>query len=682
MDEARTQNRLAQSTSPYLRQHADNPVDWFEWGQEALDKAKAEDKPILLSVGYSSCHWCHVMAHESFEEPQIAELMNDRFVNIKVDREERPDIDAIYQRVLTLMGEGGGWPLTVFLLPDQRPFYGGTYFPPTSKYGRPGFVQVLHALSELYAKDPAKVRSQAESFVEGFGELAGLLDKDVHEASGDPALDDPAAVRVASKRLLTKVDSELGGFGTAPKFPNSTALEIFAAQALADDPSAEDAANALHGALQAMHQGGIYDHLRGGFARYSTDREWLVPHFEKMLYDNAQLLPLYAEAAARWPEHTSYRDVVRETVEYLAKDMRTEDGTFYAATDADSEGVEGKYFCWTPAQLREVLDDEPAERFAEVYDVTERGNFEHDWSILRLRTPLREYPESLRAELEDSKAKLLAHRYERVPPHLDDKVLTSWNALLVSGLLRVANAADAWGDGGLSARSEQLALGALDHLLEHHIDEHGRVLRAGFQGQVHTRGFIDDVAYLGRAALDAHERTLEPRYLDKAAELAAYGNDHHLRRQRNGFLVSADDAERLLERTESHHDGPNPSGVGVMLELLARLDAAERAPDGAREVVTRILERFRGALANPFAYASVITAARFARPDAVHVTVRGPSADAVKALAAEARATATRSPAAFGLSFVEHEEPSALVCRGQVCTAPLTSRQALRDALA
>lgn len=682
-------NRLSQSTSPYLRQHADNPVDWYEWGDEALSKAQAEDKPILLSVGYSSCHWCHVMAHESFENPEIAAVMNERFVNVKVDREERPDIDAIYQRVISLMGEGGGWPLTVFLLPDQRPFYGGTYFPPTSKYGRPGFVQVLDALSKLYADDPDKVRAQAESFVEGFAELAGLLDQEAKHAAGDPALDDPAALRVASKRLLTKVDRELGGFGTAPKFPNSTALEVFAAQALADDPSAEDAANALHDALEAMHRGGIYDHLRGGFARYSTDREWLVPHFEKMLYDNAQLLPLYAEAATRAPEQTSFRHVVRETVAYLEADMRTEDGTFYAATDADSEGVEGKYFCWTPAQLREVLSDEDATRFAEIYDVTEGGNFEHGWSILRLNQPLEAHAEEigvelLRSELDATKATLLEHRYQRVPPHRDDKVLTSWNALLVTGLLRTANAADAWGDAELPVRCETLALHALDHLLEHHIDDQGRVLRAGFEGKVHTRGYVEDVAYLGRAVLDAHERTLQPRYLDTAARLAVHACEHHLRKQRNGFLVSADDAERLLERTESLHDGPNPSGVGVMLELLARLDAAELAPTGAREIITRILDRFRGALANPFAYASVITASRFVRPDAIHVTVRGPSVEAetVQAMAAEVRATRSRSAAAIGLSFADHDEPSAVVCRGQVCTAPLTSLETLRDALA
>ena len=549
---------------------------------------------------------------------------------------------------------------------------------------------MLRALSELYAKDPDKVQAQAESFVDGFSQIAGLLDREADHASGDPPLDDPAALRVAGKRLLTKVDEELGGFGSAPKFPNPTALEIFAALALTDGPGAHEAGKALRDALDAMHRGGIYDHLRGGFARYSTDREWLVPHFEKMLYDNAQLLPLYAEAATRWPEHRGYRDVVRETVDYLVADMRTEDGTFYAATDADSEGVEGKYFCWTPKQLREVLDEAEAKRLAKVYDVTEVGNFEHAWSILRLKRPFEAHAEAmglsveqLRSELAAPKAKLLEHRYERVPPHRDDKILTSWNALLVSGLLRAANAADAWDDAELPGRWESLALQALDHLLEHHVDAQGRVLRAGFEGSVHTRGYVEDVAYLGRAALDAHERTLQPRYLDAAARLAAHACEHHLRKQRNGFLLAADDGERLLERTESQHDGPIPSGVGVMLELLARLDASERAPHGAREVITRVLERFRGALGNPFAYASVITAARFVRPDAIHVTLRGPSADtdAVQAMAAEVRSARHRSPQAVALSFVEHDDPSAIVCRGTVCTAPLTSAESLREAL-
>ena len=394
-------NRLARSTSPYLRQHADNPVSWYEWGPEALGRAKDEDKPILLSVGYSACHWCHVMAHESFEDEEIAALMNERFVNIKVDREERPDIDAIYQRVVQLMGEGGGWPLTVFLTPDQQPFYGGTYFPPRPAYGRPSFRQLLDAIHGLYRDDPDKVAAHCRSFMEGFARLGSIVDEEAEEAAGDPSPEDPAALRLAVERLLTRVDPQWGGFGRQPKFPNPTALELLAAlgRREAEDAVVGDARRALGTVLERMYRGGIYDHLRGGFARYSVDRVWLVPHFEKMLYDNAQLLPLYAEAGVREPERAHLHRVVAQTVDYLAADMRTSDGTFYAATDADSEGHEGKYFCWTPAQILEALRAGPspanaqadAELFQAVYGVSEAGNFEHGWSILNLPRPLEEH---------------------------------------------------------------------------------------------------------------------------------------------------------------------------------------------------------------------------------------------------------------------------------------------------
>ncbi|MCA9711705.1 MAG: thioredoxin domain-containing protein, partial [Myxococcales bacterium] len=441
-------NRLVDSTSPYLRQHAHNPVDWYEWGPEALARAVAEDKPILLSVGYSSCHWCHVMAHESFEDEATAALMNERFVNIKVDREERPDIDAVYQRVVQLMGEGGGWPLTVFLTPDQRPFYGGTYFPPQPRYGRPSFVQLLEAMDRLYHHDQARVARHTESFAEGFEALAGQAELEAERAAGDPAPEDPAALRLAVERLLPKMDEEWGGFGRQPKFPNPTALELLAALARrpGDDPVVAKAGAALAHTLELMVRGGIYDQLRGGFARYSVDRPWLTPHFEKMLYDNAQLLPLYAEATCRHGDRTRWRRMVDDTVAYLEHDMQTEDGTFYAATDADSEGYEGKYFCWTPGQVREVLgDDALAEQFCAVYGVREGGNFEHGWSILHLAEPPEAWarrqgvpwPE-LDRRLDQARARLLAHRYTRVPPHRDDKVITSWNALLVSGLARTA----------------------------------------------------------------------------------------------------------------------------------------------------------------------------------------------------------------------------------------------------
>ncbi len=676
-------NRLADSTSPYLRQHADNPVDWYEWGAEALERAVAEDKPILLSVGYSSCHWCHVMAHESFEDEATAAVMNERFINIKVDREERPDIDAIYQRVVQLMGEGGGWPLTVFLTPTQQPFYGGTYFPPRPSYGRPSFTQLLDAMHNLYHHDKERVTKHTGSFMEGFEALGNQVDEHAERAGDDPELVDPAALRLAVDRLLSRIDQTWGGFGNQPKFPNPTALELFAAVARRpdDDPVVTQARTALVNTLDKMAAGGIYDHLRGGFARYSVDRPWLTPHFEKMLYDNAQLLPLYAEAAVVHPDRTRWQRVVEDTVRYLEVDMRTEDSTFYAATDADSEGVEGKYFVWTPAQVQEVLGDETlTEWVCTVYGVSEGGNFEHGWSILNLAKPLSEHAEALGVEesqlderLRQAAATLLEHRYTRVPPHRDDKILTSWNALMASGLARTAAALGVRGDDELAGRCEALALRCVEHLCEHHVDAQGRVQRAAFEGRVHTRGYLDDVSYLGRACLDLHELTLDPTWLHRARDLAAHAVEHHARPQGDGFFFTANDAESLVDRTESQHDGPVPSGLGVMLELLLRLAVMEHAPEGSAALAEQIGERFRGATGQPFAYASVLSAARHAASEAIHVMVRGPSPEdaGVRALAAAVRAQRLRRPHAMCLHFERADTVDAIVCRRQTCLAPI-----------
>ncbi|MEX1362239.1 MAG: thioredoxin domain-containing protein [Nannocystaceae bacterium] len=687
-------NRLARSTSPYLRQHAANPVSWYEWGPEALARARSEDKPILLSVGYSACHWCHVMAHESFEDEAIAELMNEHFVSIKVDREERPDLDAVYQRVVQLMGQGGGWPLTVFLTPEQQPFYGGTYFPPRPGHGRPSFRQLLEAIGTLYRDEPDKVAEHCRSFMEGFAQLSTLVDEEAAEVSDALEPSDPAALRLAVERLHTRIDPELGGFGHQPKFPNSTALELLAAVARrgGDDPVVTDARRALLHTLRSMYRGGIYDHLRGGFARYSTDRQWLVPHFEKMLYDNAQLLPLYAEASALHPDHAHLHRVAAQTVEYLVADMRAEDGTFYAATDADSEGQEGKYFCWTPAQVRAQLDDETqAETFCTVYGVTEDGNFEHGWSILHLPRALHEHANELgmpmaglHAMLERAREALLRARYRRVPPQRDDKVLTGWNSLLVSGLARTAGAMTARGDAALAERCEALALRCARQLVAHHVDDQGRVLRAAFEGRVHTRGVLDDVATLGRACLDLHELTLDLAWLRHARDLAAHGLQHHLRPQGDGLYLTADDAETLVDRTESQHDGPIPSGLGVMLELLLRLEAAEHAPPRAAQVARALQQRFAAAAAaQPMGYASLLHAARFAAPEAIHVTVRGPSVDdpQVQALARRTRSQRLHLPQALSLSFATDDVVGAVVCRGQVCRPPVRDVEALRGEL-
>ena len=683
-------NRLAETTSPYLRQHADNPVDWYAWGPEAFARARAEDRPVLLSVGYAACHWCHVMAHESFEDPDTAALMNERFINIKVDREERPDIDAIYQKVVQLMGQGGGWPLTVFLTPDQKPFYGGTYFPPTSNYGRPSFRQVLQALSDLWQHRRGELDGQVANFSEGMADLARLADEDSRQVSVQQTLGDANTLDDAARRLLLKVDGEWGGFGRQPKFPNPTALELLlqASRSAAIDVAEPAGAAVLH-TLTRMYRGGIHDHLRGGFARYSVDRVWLVPHFEKMLYDNAQLLGLYAEASRAWPDQHFLRDVVIATVGYLVADMRDPGGGFYAATDADSEGVEGKFFCWTPAQLHEVLGDPAAaELVAQVHGVTAAGNFEHGMSILHLPRSLAEQATTLgvrepelRARLAPLHAALLAHRYTRVPPLRDDKLITSWNALAVSGLLRAVEAAEAWDRPDLARDWLALAEATTRYLVERHITPEGRVLRAAFNGQAHTRGYAEDLGALARACLDLHEHTLDLQWLRRARELAHHALTHHASSSA-GFYMTADDGEVLLERSECEHDSALPSGLGLLVEVLLRLDLSDAAPPGARASAEAVMHRYRGAVAQPFAYASLLTAARHAAPAAIHVKLLAASPAAAADLARQVRAARVALTAPLSLHYVEAPgAPAAIVCRGQTCSLPLRDPDALASAL-
>jgi hypothetical protein len=688
-DPHRQTNRLAQSTSPYLLQHAGNPVDWYPWGPEALERAKLEDKPILLSVGYSACHWCHVMAHESFEDPSIATLMNENFVCIKVDREERPDVDAIYQKVVALMGQGGGWPLTVFLTPDQRPFYGGTYFPPQDRYGRPGFPRLLQALADLWADRRDEAQKQADAFMDGFADLTRSIDEDSEKAAAERSPVSTAELREAVGRVLTRLDPEWGGFGRSPKFPNVPVLELLLVGAELEPTG--PAGPALLLTLEKMWRGGIYDHLRGGFARYSVDREWLIPHFEKMLYDNALLLGLYAEASVRWPEHRFLRRVVEETAGYLLTDMRVAEqpgaGAFYSATDADSEGVEGKYFAWTPQQLIEALGEQTGRELAEVHGVTPEGNFEHGMSVLH--RPREPSPERDRA-LAPARARLLELRYQRVPPLRDEKLLTSWNALTIIGLCKAANAAEQWGAPELFERWIAAAKATAQALLEVHRDESGRTLRASWRGRGHTRGYLEDVALLGKALLDLHELDLDPRW-HREAETQAIELLDHFARPGGGMFETADDGEALIERTESHHDSPLPAGVAVAVELLARLDLGAASGQAnasglarAGEIVRTTLHRFRGASSQPFAQAGLLVAARWAHERATHVGIRAKDVESARELAAVARKARRGAANPIAISVVIDPEqviPDAVVCRAQTCSLAIRDAELLRDAI-
>ena len=528
---------------------------------------------------------------------------------------------------------------------------------------------MLAALSDLYQNDRAKVVEQVSSFREGMVSMAGIVDDERLQASGSPELGTEAALREAGKRLVDRVDSTWGGFGREPKFPNPTALEIFAvlSRGEAGDRVATDSGNVLRLTLDKMYQGGLYDHLRGGFARYSTDREWLVPHFEKMLYDNAMLLPLYAEAAASWPEAEHLARVVHETVAYLCAEMRHTSGTFFAATDADSEGEEGKFFVWTPEQVARVVGED-APLVCRVFGVKPGGNFEGH-SILNLPRPLEACARelgidvaALLSRLAPAMRALLSERNTRVPPLRDDKRLASWNALLASGLVRSGFALG-------HAPWIELAQDVCETLWRDHLGSDGRLLRSGFEDRVHLVAVLDDVAFFGRACLDVHEWTLDPKWLDRAATLAGHAVDHHAHAR--GFYLTADDAEALIERTESQHDGPLPSGVGVMVELLARLDACERAPQDTRARLDRILDRYRGASAQPFGYASLLTAAMHAGAPGRHVKLRGPDPRAPAILAVRDRLAKVRLDRGLALSwsFSEASKPGVIACRQMTCTA-------------
>ena len=545
-------NLLGDETSPYLLQHAHNPVHWRPWGAAALSEAAAADKPILLSIGYAACHWCHVMAHESFEDPQTAALMNAMFVNIKVDREERPDIDHLFMSALHALGEQGGWPLTMFLTPDGSPFWGGTYFPPEPRWGRPSFRQVLQGVAAAYREDDKMVAQNT-------GALRRHLQQQSAAQSGD--LPTPTHLDAVANAYLRLNDAEQGGLRGAPKFPNAPIFRFLWQNAFrTGDPAGQDV---LHLMLQRMSQGGIYDHLGGGFSRYSTDAVWLVPHFEKMLYDNAQLLELLAFAHAHRPSDL-YAARAAETVGWLTRDMTAEqvDGcaAFAASEDADSEGEEGKFYVWTDAEIDSLVGADAAS-FKRAYDVTPGGNWEGH-TILRRVTPEGSAEEE--AALARARSILLSARAQRVRPGRDDKVLADWNGLAIAALARAASVFE---------RPEWLARAreAFGFVMTQMGAPDGRVQHAWRLGRVTAAGLLDDQAAMARAALALREATGEATYLAEAEQIIA-ATQAHFSDDHGGFYTTADDAADVpLARPRTAADNATPAGVGLLAEVLARL---------------------------------------------------------------------------------------------------------------
>jgi len=568
-------NRLAGSSSPYLRQHADNPVDWYPWSEEALARARTEDKPILLSIGYSACHWCHVMAHESFEDPAVAAAMNAQFVNVKVDREERPDLDQIYQTAHALLTRrSGGWPLTVFLTPDGAPFFAGTYFPKHGRYGLPGFMDILPRVASAYREQGAAIAAQNRQLADAMQSL--------EPASGAHALPGraPGVALLALKRSFDRVH---GGFGSAPKFPHAAELE-FCLRAFGNGRDA-DALSIVRTTLARMADGGIHDQLGGGFCRYSVDAEWGIPHFEKMLYDNGPLLALYADTA-RATGDGRFGEVARGIVGWLVREMRASDGAWYASLDADSECVEGRYYVWDRDEARMLMSAEQWSVAAPFFGLDRAPNFEGRAWHLRIVTPLTEVASALgialataHARLAGAKTALLRAREQRVRPGRDDKILTSWNALAIGGMARASRAL-------ADPRLADQAFGALDAVIR--VAWRSRRLHASRQGDTpQLNGYLDDHAFMLAALVEAMQTRFRASDWTLAIDIADTLLDRFEDRQRGGFWFTSHDHERLFHRTKPGHDNATPSGNGVAAGALIALghlageprylDAAERA---------------------------------------------------------------------------------------------------------
>jgi uncharacterized protein YyaL (SSP411 family) len=659
----RRENRLADSRSPYLLQHKRNPVAWQPWDDEALATARREDKPIFLSIGYSSCHWCHVMEHESFENEAIAAFLNEHFVPIKVDREERPDLDEVYMKAVQLLTSQGGWPMSVFLTPGLEPFYGGTYFPPVDRYGRPGFLSVLQYLARAW-------REQRERCVESAAELRKHIAK-IATARGERMALDVALLEAAERALFAAFDAENGGFGSAPKFPHPMDLALLLRrEARAPSPQRR---KVIETSLEKMARGGIYDQLGGGFHRYSVDERWLVPHFEKMLYDNALLLPVYAEAAVRLadsPHAQLYGRVARGIADYVLREMTSEHGAFFSATDADSEGEEGRYFVFTRDEILGVLGKKEGEAFAAFFGVTPGGNFEHGANVLEQVGDEAERPRFAAAI-----ARLLELRRSRVAPGLDDKVLADWNGLMIAGLARAGAHLREPRYVAAAARAARFVLGAMR--------PEGRLMRAHRDGVAHTGAFLQDFACLAHGLLELAAVSPEREFLVAARELIAEARSRFVAED-GGFYSTAADQEAPLGRSRDPFDNATPSGNSVMFTCLLRLSEIEGDPAlvaQAREG----LESFASAIGDsPAGFGWMLEALdRALAPPPVAVIV-GPESDAmVDALAAAARrglADVVRSsgeePAAAPL--LASKAPlrggaTAYVCRDGTCQAPVTT---------
>ena len=688
---ARTPNRLAAETSLYLKQHANNPVDWFPWGPEALARAKELDRPIFCSIGYSACHWCHVMEHESFEDEATAAVMNAHFVCIKVDREERPDIDTIYMNALQVMTrEGGGWPLSVFLTPDLTPFFAGTYYPPDDRYaahGRPSFTRLLAEIHDAWVNRRDRITEIGRTVT---AHLQGMSDM----AAGDTAVS-PELLSGALAALRRSYDPTHGGFGTAPKFPHALELRLLLrlSERFADPVAREMATHTL----TSMARGGMYDQVGGGFARYSVDAKWLVPHFEKMLYDNALLTSAYVEAFQKTRD-PYFAVIAAEVLDYAIDEMTAPNGAFFSTQDADSEGEEGKFYVWNMEGLREVLGTEDAEFACKVWGVTRAGNFEGHNILFRTLSDADEAKShgmsvgDLQAKLKAVKAKLYDARSKRVWPGRDEKILTAWNGLMIAAF---SQAGAAFGDD----RYLNSAANAAAFVLKTMRTPEGRLYRTAGVGQApKLNGYLEDYAFLADALVTLYEATFDLKWLQASVELAGAMLKHFSDPNGPGFFFTADDHEQLIARTKDLHDGSTPSGNAMAVTALLRLAALTGRRDLA-EPAERALRGYRETMAeHPAASGQMLVALDFFLGPVQQIAVIGPAKGADRALAAIRRAfrpnrviafhdPATGAPPPELAALFEGKEAvggavTVYVCANFACQEPLVGADAVEKAFA
>ncbi len=692
-------NRLIHETSPYLLEHAHNPVDWYAWGEEALARAKAEDKPILLSVGYSACHWCHVLAHESFENEDTARLMNENFINIKVDREERPDVDALYMDAVQALTGSGGWPMTVFLTPEGLPFYGGTYFPPVDRYGMPGFPTLLKRISDYYRNRREKVEETASQFRDFYSRRVRLAQAAINLETEESAVA-PTVLTTAATTLAESFDKVNGGFGRAPKFPHPMSLDFLLQQHLRETAkSAQGEAGSAAGSalemveftLQKMARGGMYDQLGGGFHRYSVDDRWLVPHFEKMLYDNALLSRVYLHTY-QVTGNALYRDIAEDILEYVQREMTSPEGGFYSTQDADSEGEEGKFYLWTPDEIKAILGERAGDIFCAYYDVTEHGNFEHK-NILHVDHPYKEIAkqfkindQTVKQYIGNSRRKLYDARAKRVWPARDDKILTAWNGLMLRSYAEAARALD-------NASYPAIAERNADFLLTHLFAD-GRLLRSYKDGQARLNGYLEDYANLAMGLLALYEATFNPRWFTEARRLADQMLDLFWDEADGGFFSTGKDHEELVGRPKELMDNATPSGNSTATELLLRLAAYTGEERYSSHAATILLPLAPAMVEHPSALSQMLIALDFFIGPAREVAIVGdPAAPDTQTLLAVvngafrpnlvlAAATPDNSDAQRAIPLLQDRpqregKATAYVCQGFVCKEPVTTPEAL-----